>query len=250
MAATADTTNTDAPGGPDSPRARRHFLVRVDYADPAAPVIADTQINLPGRLTGLARAGKLLFTIGRNYDSAAGTAKTGESALQVSAFDGTAAHLLDTLALASVWQPVSIQGETIFTLDGQPARFWRWPVGVPAITASLVADSIWGGGTWEENPKISTLGAWRLDADGKFTKLGSIEAAHDTSLFVFGRLVVTQGDGRTLHLFDATDPAKFESLGEYQFDGWVWPDLTHADGGLDTGLWTPLGSYGIETVAK
>ena len=249
-AANADTTSTDGPDGPDSPRARRHYLVRVDYADPAAPVIADTQINLPGRLTGLARGGKLLFTIGQNYDIAAAAPKTAESALQVSAFDGTAAHLLDTLPLASPWQPVSIQGATIFTLDGQPAWFWRWPAGgVFSTTANLAADRIWGGGTPVENPKPSTLSAWRLDDAGKFSKLGSIEAAHDTSLFVFGSLVVTQGDSRTLHLFDGSDPAKFESLGEYQFDGWVWPDLTHADGGLDTGLWTPLGNYGVETVA-
>ena len=247
----ADTTDADGPAKPESPRAQRHFLVRVDYADPAAPVVADTQINLPGRLTGLARGGKLLFTIGRNYDLAAGTPKPGENALQVSAFDGTAAHLLDTLALASVWQPVAIQDETIFTLDGQPAHFWRWPViAASSTTEKLAADSFWGGGTWEENPKPSTLAAWKLDDAGKFRALGRIEAAHDTSLYLFGSLVVTQGDSRTLHLFDATDPAKFESLGEYQFDGWVWPDLTHADGGLNTGLWTPLGSYGVETVAK
>ena len=249
-AAEADTANPDAPAGPDSPRARRHFLVRVDYADPAAPVAADTQINLPGRLTGLARGGNLLFTIGQNYDLAAAAPKTGESALHASAFDGTAAHLLDTLPLASPWQPVSIQGATIFTLDGQPAWIWRWPAGgVFSTKASLAADRIWGGGTQEENPKLSTLSAWRLDDAGKFSPLGSIEAAHDTSLFVFGSLVVTQGDSRTLHLFDAANPAKFESLGEYQFDGWVWPDLAHADGGLHAGLWVPLGNYGVETVA-
>ena len=218
------------------------------------PVINDTQINVPGRLTGLARSGKLLFTIGRNYDMAAGTPTVAGSALQVSAFDGTAAHLLDTLPLTSVWQPVSIQGETVFTLDGQPARLWHrppfWAFGDIAFPAANIAiDRFWGGGTWEENPKTSLMAAWKLDDAGKFTKLGEIESAHDTSLFVFGGLVVTQGEGRTLHLFDGSNPAKFESLGEYKFDGWVWGDLSHADGGLNTGCWVPLGNFGVETVA-
>ena len=253
-AAVADTAAGEAPDETESPRAHRHYLLRVDYADPAAPVIDDTQINLPGRLTGLARSGKLFFTIGQNYDVAAGTPKAGEDALQVSAFDGTAAHLLDTLPLASMWQPVSIQGETIFTLDGQPAGFWRynpnWPVfGLLSKTADFASNRIWGGSTWEVNPKTSLLSAWQLDDAGKFNKLGEIEAGHDTSLFVFGGLVITQGDNRTLHLFDGSNPVKFESLGEYKFDGWVWPDLTHADGGLNTGFWVPLGNYGVETVA-
>ena len=251
-AETATDTNSAAA---ESPRASRHYLVRADYADPAAPVIDDTQINLPGRLTGLARSGKLLFTIGRNYDLAAGTAKGTGSALQVSAFDGTAAHLLDTLPLVSPWQPVSIQAETVFTLDGQAEQFWKpWPhlpgpVLIPFGT-DVAPNSIWGGGgSWEVNPKTSLLSAWRLDAAGKFTKLSEIEAAHDTSLFVFGGLVVTQDSNRTLHLFDGSNPAKIASLGKYQFDGWVWPDLGNAAGGLDTGLWVPLDRYGVETVA-
>ena len=253
-AANGDTAGADAPGEPESPRAHRHFLVRVDYADPAVPVIDDTQINLPGRLTGLARSGKLLFTIGRNYDIAAGTPTVTGSALQVSAFDGTAAHLLDTLPLASVWQPMSIQRETVFTLDGQPSRVWHrpplWISGdIASPAANIPIERFWGGGTWEENPKTSLLAAWQLDDAGKFTKLGQIEAAHDTSLFVFGGLVITQGESRTLHLFDGSNTAKFESIGEYKFDGWVWPDLTHADGGLNTGFWVPLGNYGVETVA-
>ena len=242
----------DAGSEPDSPRAKRHYLVRADYADPAAPVIDDTEINLPGKLTGLARGGKLLFTVGRNYDLVDGSPKPGETALQVSAFDGAAAHLLDTLPLVSRWQPVSIQGETVFALDAQPAWLWRWePSPLDGILAPAVIGfrGFWGGGTSTENPKTSLLSAWKLDEAGKFNKLGDIEVAHDMSLFVFGGLVVTLADSRTVHVFNGSNPAKFESLGEYKFNGWVWPDLSHADGGLNTGLWVPLGQYGVETVA-
>ena len=248
-----DTSDPEITDDPPSPRASRHFLLRVDYTDPAAPVLDDTEINLPGQLTGVARAGRLLFTIGQNYDLAAGTPKNGESALHVSAFDGAAAHLLDTLPLASRDNPVSIQGETVFTLDAQPAWLWRWwPVyntlDDVATTNSLSPNRFWNGGTSTENPKKSLLSEWRLDEAGKFNKIGEIEAAHDTSLFAFGSLMVTQGD-RTLHLFDASSATKLESLGSFEFSGWVWPDLPHADGGLETGLWAPLGPYGVETVA-
>ena len=233
-------------------RTSRHFLLRVDYADPAVPVIDDTQINLPGQLAGVARAGTLLFTVGQNYDLTTGAPKTGESALHVSAFDGAAAHLIDTLPLASRHEPVSIQNETVIALDGQAARLWSWRAlnsagGLPG--ANLIVDGFWGGGSWTDNPKKSQLSAWRLDEAGKFHKLGGIEAEHDTALFVFGSLVVTQSDDRTLHLFDASDATKLENIGSFEFSGWVWPDLLHADGGLDTGFWTPLGAYGVETVA-
>ena len=232
-------------------RMGRHFLLRVDYADPAAPVLDNTEINLPGSLTGVARAGKLLFTVGQNYDVATGTAKKGESALHVSAFDGAAAHLLDTLPLASRYEPLSIQGETIFALDGQPAQIWDGSTvrGMTDFNDQGLPVSFWGGGTWKENPKTSLLSVWRLDDAGKFTKLDEIEAAHDTALHVFGSLVVTNGDARALHLFDASDTTKLEKFGEFHFSGWVYPDLGEAAGGLETGLWVPLGAYGVETVA-
>ena len=249
---TLDDAADNLPEEPPSPRTRCHFLLRVDYADPAAPVINDTEINLPGELAGLARSAKLLFTIGQNYDLALGKPIAGESAFQVSAFDGVAAHLLDTFPLSSRNEPVSIQGETIFALEGQPEWLWtgwKFPSdGEPAV-GLMRAIPIWGGGNWIPNPKKSVLSAWRLDEAGKFNKLGEIDAAHDTSLFVFGSLVTTQGDGRVLHLFDASNPTTIGSRGEFQFDGWVWPNLNHADGALDTGLWVPLGVYGVETIA-
>jgi hypothetical protein len=225
----------------------------VDYADPTLPVIDDTGINLPGALRGVARQGKLLFTAGRNYDLTTGAAKAG-SALQVSGFDGTAAHLLDTLPLTSLTQPLVIQDETIFTLDAQPAYTWvngpYQPIDGFRLLSATVMNQYWWGGTWQPNDKTSLLSEWKLDSAGKFSKFDDIEAAHDTALHVFGDLVVTQDSNRTLHLFDASGASQLESLGDFTFDGWVWPDLDHAAGGLQTGLWVPLGQYGVEIVAE
>jgi hypothetical protein len=61
---------------------------------------------------------------------------------------------------------------------------------------------------------------------------------------------VTQDGSRTIHLFDGSGLGAPEALGEFIFDGWVYPDLAHASGGISTGLWVPLGEYGVEVVTE
>ena len=241
---------------PTQAAVNRHFLLRVDFSEPRTPVIDDTGINVPGALHGVARQGQLLFTVGQNYDLATGAVTAG-SALHVSAFDGAAAHLLDVLPLGSLSQPLVIRDETIFTLDAQPAQIWIPGPFVPILNtqARLAASTTemiggrWGwGGSWQQNDQTSTLSVIDLNSAGRFTKRSEIAVAHDTSLNVFGDLAVTQDYSQILHLFDAS--GQLDSLGTYFFDGSVWPDLTNADGGLPTGLWVPLGRYGVETVAE
>jgi hypothetical protein len=253
-------TSDDPPEpGSDATRANRHFLVRVDYANPAEPEIDDTQVNLPGQLRGVGRAGHLLFTAGQDYDLTTGAAKPDSSALHVSAFDGNAAHLLDTLPLRSSYDPVAVVGETIFTLETQPAQIWyarpydpiyyRLNPDTAAVAKAVAVDRIWWGGWWKPNDKNSVLATWRLDDAGKFVPLDSVETGHDSSLFVLGNLLVTSDYSRTLRLFDATNPAALNSLGTFSFDGWVTPDVAGADGSLETGLWVPVGRYGVEIIA-
>jgi hypothetical protein len=106
------------------------------------------------------------------------------------------------------------------------------------------------GGGWTENPKKSVLSVWQLSAETKFTKLSDTEVEHDSSLFLFGRLAVTSGNAGKLHLFDTSDPAHLVSRGVYSSNGWTWPDLSRAAGDVETGLWAPLGQYGLETIAE
>ena len=237
-------------------RVNRHYLLRVDFAEPRNPVIDDTRINLPGTLRGVARDGRILFTTGQNYDITKGTTALG-SALHASAFDGALVHLLDVVPLASASQPTVLRGETVFTLETQPEQIWKPGPYVPILmnlesakTApddGVIADRIGWGGSWQSNSKTSLLTMWQLDALGKFAKIADAAADHDTTLAVFDNLVVTQDYGRGLHLFDAS--ASLENLGSFTFDGWSNGDLSNADGGLQMGLWVPLGQYGVETVA-
>ena len=62
-------------------------------------------------------------------------------------------------------------------------------------------------------------------------------------------MLVTADNGRVLHFFDASETGKLEGFGEFAFDGWLVPHLAGADGTLHTGLWVPVGDFGIETVA-
>ena len=244
------------PNDPEVRRGQRHFLLRVDFADPRVPTLDDSQVNLPGAIEGLISDPQLLITRGVNYDPATGTGKTG-SALHTSAFDGAAAHLLDVLPLTSPWQPVVLRGRTLFTLDAQPPTVWvpgpiRPVESIDALVrvgSGLISERLWWG-SWRPNTRPSQLTTWAIDENGKFAKLGETSAANDSKVSVFGDLVVTQDFSRTLHLFDASNPALLESLGVYVFSGWVYPDLEHAAGGLQTGLWIPLGRFGLETVAQ
>jgi hypothetical protein len=116
------------------------------------------------------------------------------------------------------------------------------------VAKAIAVDRIWWGGWWKENDKNSVLATWKLDDTGKFASLDSVEAGHDSSLFIFGNLLATTDYSRTLQLFNATDPTALQSLGTFSFDGWVTSDVAGADGSLETGLWVPLGGYGVETI--
>jgi hypothetical protein len=51
--------------------------------------------------------------------------------------------------------------------------------------------------------------------------------------------------GSGISLFNAAQPQALQSLGSGTPPGCVWPSLTGADGNSGTGLWSPLGDYGV-----
>jgi hypothetical protein len=129
-----DTDGSESPG--DDSQVNRHFLQVVDYANPAAPFIEDESPNVPGRLVGIARNGKILFTLGQQYNPDTGDAEPDKSVLHASAFDGMVVHLVDQLPLQSRWQPFVLKGELVFVFDGEevvagPGTFLLVPPDVP-----------------------------------------------------------------------------------------------------------------------
>lgn len=223
--------------------AGKHFLRVIEYTEPAAPFLRDERVNIPGRLVGVGREGKLLYTVGCDIDTATGVTKD-TAGLHASAFDGTAAHLIATQPLANVWAPVAFDGPNVVTLDEQPSYVWT-PYKAPA--ADEIA-TIWYGGQYVENALHSTLHISTLTDAGSFTELGSLELAHDSGLHLFGDLAVTQPDYRSVRAIDLSNALAPADLGAFSLPGNVWPNLDGADGALGIGLWLPTGAYGVETL--
>jgi hypothetical protein len=196
-----------------------HYLHVVDFRDPSGPV-ARAPVNVPGALLGVAANGELLYTT--SYREPEGSAAGAVLHLQVSAYDGVAAHLVTEEALPDTWQEqLALAGDTLFAARGAYSTPGVAPV----------------------------LEAWGLDDTGDLGRLDTVALpARPMSLGVFGRLVATLGEDGSVSFVDAVDPGSLQDLGTRTVEAhWYW-ELGRAVGGLGTGLWVPLGAYGVEVV--
>src|SRR5439155_26875618 len=107
-----------------------HYLDVVDYSVPAEPVARDP-VNLPGELHGVGRDGALLYTTGRRAATEGATALI--EWLDVSAYDGVEAHLVDSLELPSASpRPVLVHSDAVFL--GRPTSDTNAPPHVEVWT--------------------------------------------------------------------------------------------------------------------
>ncbi len=196
---------------------QRSYLDVVDYADAANPTVRKP-VNIPGSLTGVARAGELLYTVGLHWTNPTNWWYDGTEYLD--AYDGVEAHLIDSLKLSSLWpHPVLALADNVF-------------IGHPA----------------ETNTAKNLLEAWTILNDGKFTRLSKTELSGAAqNLANFSNLLAAQ-IGNLISLFNVTDPSAPAFLVTGGPPGCVWFDLSKADGALDRGLWLPLGVYGVSAV--
>ena len=74
-------------------------------------------VNIPGTLEGISHQGSVLYTIGTHWTTNQATAWT--QFLDASAYDGVAAHLIDSLALPTTW-PLPVLAVETFV---DPQRF-------------------------------------------------------------------------------------------------------------------------------
>lgn len=184
------------------------FLDVVDLSVPTAPALRPA-VNIPGPLAGVSRDGNVIYTVSSSW-------QTGQT-LEALAYDGVTAYQVASLPLGTDWglSPLVFE-ETIFTAQstsGQIATNW--------------------------------LTSWRLTDQAVFRQLGSATLASPiNALASFNSLLGVQA-GNTISLFDATQPAALPSLGSGNPAGCLWPSLTGAAGNVGTGLWSPLGDYGV-----
>jgi len=92
----------------------------------------------------------------------------------------------------------------------------------------------------------SSLETWTLSAQGKLTRLGETKLNSAANVLVaFGDLVAAQETDNSIDLFDASDAASLQLLGNDQLPGCLWPDINYSDATIAQGLWSPLGIYGV-----
>ncbi len=214
-----DKSDTNQP--PPGTWIQRWYLDVVDYADPVNPTVRPP-VNIPGTLNGVSQGGALLYTVGNHYDPTTWTTDWTDW-LDASAYDGVAAHLVDSLHLSADWpHPVLVQGENLF-------------IGSPGTTNS---------------PNL--LQTWTLPpATGRFSQLGALKLSDAAqSLSAFGPLLAGQSSANGVLLLDATTPAALSLITNALPDGCVGFNLNQADGALDRGLWIPLSDYGVWKISR
>ena len=201
-------TNDPPPGA----WVQRYYLDVVDFSDAADPLVRKP-VNIPGSLIGLHRGGELLYT--RGYEGDPFT-YSGEEHLSASAYDGVAAHKVDSIALKPNWpRPVESANGVVY-------------VGSPAADNTLKA----------------ALEVWTVPASGEFELLNSVtlDSSAQEIRNINDLLVVQNND---IELYDGRDPSVLAPLGSGNVSLCYGVLFDGADGAVDRGLWLPIGWYGV-----
>jgi hypothetical protein len=170
-------------------------------------------VNIPGSLIGLHRGGELLYT--RGYEGSP-FAYSNEEHLSASAYDGVAAHKVDSIALKPVWpRPVESANGVVY-------------LGAPAADATAK----------------SALEVWTVPASGKFELLKSVilDSPAQEIRDINNLLIVQNND---IELYDGRNPATLSPLGSGDASMCYGLLLDGADGDPDRGVWLPVGWYGV-----
>jgi hypothetical protein len=201
---------------------QRSFLDVVDYADARHPTVRKP-VSIPGNLQGLSHNGALLYTIG--FHCTATNYYEGYEALDASAYDGVAVHLVDSLSLSNVYpHPALVSGTNVFL--GRAQGYYSTSNTVP--------------------PALET---WTLSSAGKFTKLGSVALpAAASELVSFPGLLAAQVDWSRVRVYDRSDPAALRQVGEGPTASCLYFNLRQADAAPARALWLPLDSYGVTRI--
>lgn len=204
---------------------QRYYLDVVDYADASTPTLRKP-VNIPGTLAGVSPEGALLYTTGYHWDPVKFTTD-GAEWLDVCAYDGVEARLVDSLALPKNWpHPVFVTGAHTYIGRSE------------SVTTGQVTTT------------LNYLDVWTLSGAGKLTAVpNKLEFDSPIQTFAgFGNLLGVQ-TGANIQLLDATNPAAPKLIGGGGPEGCIYNfNLGTAEGSLERGLWLPLGPYGVARI--
>jgi hypothetical protein len=167
--------------------------------------IVRNPVNVPGALAGISRAGNVVYTADF------------EGTLAALAYDGVSAYLVAELpAPTNSFQEILVEGETVFVAQ-----------------LSFIDSS------------ASPLAAWTLANSGQFSLEGTLALSQPVyGMAGFGSLLGIQA-GAGIELINISNPTQLASVGNGASSQCLWLNLTGADGALGSGLWLPLGAYGV-----
>lgn len=204
-------TNTPPPGA----WLQRHRLTVINYADPNSPTLRKPA-NIPGSLIGLARDGNILYTQAYRYSDPATMSDWAER-LEISAYDGVEAHLLDSMKLPQTWPHPSI-----------------------VVKDSLIL------GRAPDGAVTSAIEVWQISDTGKFVRVNEVLTKPSPySMSIAGGMLATQAD-QLLSLYDISSLPALKLLATENPSGCFGYNIKYADGSPDSGLWLPLGVYGVD----
>ena len=200
----------------------KYYLDVIDYSDPSTPT-ARKPVNLPSSLVGVAQNGALLYTKGPQWNEKWQTDWT--DYLDACAYDGVQVSLLDSVQISTnAWsasQPIMLEDGTVLVPINQQSG---------DVTVGLVK-------------------AWKIDTKGKLANVFNRKMNDSLSnIRVWNNLLGAQMS-QNVELYDISNTAEWALVGASQTTGYYyWPDLTNADGNLASGLFIPLGDYGIMAI--
>ena len=120
---------------------------------------------------------------------------------------------------------------------------------LPAPTNSFQAALVEGETVYDARLSSSLLEAWTLANSGQFALEGSLTLPQpDYGMADFGNLLGLQV-GSGLELVNITNPNQLVSVGSGASSQCLWLSLAGADGALGSGLWLPLGAYGVFSIS-
>lgn len=213
---------------------QQYFLNVVDLADPENPTKRQL-VNIPGALVGIGRDGALLYTQAPHWDEET-LESDGVEWLDVSAYDGVSASLVDSVPLSSHWlNPILVDKDIVYVGSPQTSPY------SPQTKAEAPHDT-------------NTLTAYRL------TDAGTFEIVSQTVLPVPAQELRLRGEILILRLstrvyqeetwfYDVSQLGKLVPLGAGSTPNCFGYNPMTVEGSASGGLWAAGGDYGVSRIS-
>ncbi len=208
---------------------QRNFLSVIDYVDPVHPT-QRPPVNIPGALEGISHGGNILYTKGMHYDEETLVTNNREW-LDALAYDGVAAHLMDSIAYSEQWPHLAEITPDGYVIAGQIRE-----------DSNMEDDPV-----TDQAPGLYSLSTWFVNSDGKFERRDPLWNLPfgASGLKLSGQNVLLR-QGQDVWRFVLQDNGVLDLQSVYEPFGCYWFNLSGTV--IDQGghLWVPAFDYGAD----